>query len=157
YFDKGIKILQKYFKQEQERRSQIEGIEREFIYPLGKHTVRGMIDRLDKLPDGGIEIIDYKTDLSFEENNPFDRTLQLRFYGLGVHESLGAKPALLTVHYLATGKHDSIPYDDSGEAALKADIEKAADAIEALDVKPGTAFCPRCDFRKTCTHSVAKN
>lgn len=156
YFEKGIKILSKYFKQEQERRSQIEGIEREFIYPLGRHTVRGMIDRMDKLPDGGIEVIDYKTDVAFEENSPIDRTLQLRFYGLGVHESLGVKPALLTVHYLAAGRRDSVPYDDSGEDALKTDIEKAADAIEALEVKPDTTFCPRCEFRKTCTHSVAR-
>jgi DNA helicase-2/ATP-dependent DNA helicase PcrA len=155
-FEKGVKILEKYFVQEQERRSQIEGIEREFIYPLGAHTVRGMIDRMDTLPDGSIEIIDYKTQLDAAMDPAIDRNLQLRFYGLGVRESLGVKPALLTIHYLASGKRDSIPYDDSGEDDLKRRIERAADRIDAGDFTPDTAFCPRCEFRAICAHSVAK-
>ncbi|MBI3552621.1 MAG: PD-(D/E)XK nuclease family protein [Elusimicrobia bacterium] len=157
HFDKGIKILEKYFKQEQERRTQIEGIEREFIYPLGRHTVRGMIDRMDKHPDGGLEIIDYKTSLDFDEKSPVDRTLQLRFYALGVRESLGVKPSWLTIHYLAAGKREREPYDDSREDELKAAIERAADRIENGDFKPDTAFCPSCDFRRTCTHSTARS
>jgi RecB family exonuclease len=157
FFDKGVKILEKYFNQEQDRRTQVEGIEREFIYPLGRHTARGMIDRMDKLPDGGIEIIDYKTQLDSDPSGSFDRTLQLRFYALGVRESLGIKPALLTIHYLASGKRESLPYDDSGEDELKSLIERAADRIEAGDFKPDTSYCPLCEFRKTCTHSIARS
>lgn len=157
YFEKGVKILKKYFIQEQERRTQIEGIEREFIYPLGRHTARGMIDRMDKLPDGGIEIIDYKTQLDSDETSPIDRTLQLRFYALGVRESLGIKPALLTIHYLSSGKRESSPYDDSREEELKGLIERAADRIEAGDFAPDTSYCARCDYRRTCTHSITRS
>ena len=35
--------------------------ERAFAFRLGPHLLRGRVDRVDKLPDGGYELIDYKT------------------------------------------------------------------------------------------------
>lgn len=158
YFEKGEKILIKYWETEQERRTQIEGIEREFIYPLGRHTVRGMIDRMDKRPDGGLEIIDYKTALEppAPGEKVFDPWLQLRFYALGVRESLGKKADWITIHYLAAGKRETLPYDDSGEDEFKARIEKTADLIDDGAAKPDTSSCARCEYRRECSHSIAR-
>ena len=61
YFAKGRRMLERYFAQEADRRTQVEGIEKEFFYPLGRHMVRGMVDRLDLHPDGRYEVIDYKS------------------------------------------------------------------------------------------------
>ena len=36
-------------------------LERSFAFRLGDHLVRGRVDRVDRLPDGGYELIDYKT------------------------------------------------------------------------------------------------
>lgn len=157
FFSKGRRMLEKYIAQERERRTEIYGVEKEFIYPLGSHTVRGMIDRMDRHPDGSVEVIDYKTRLDAEAEEALSENLQLRFYALGVHESLGIKPGLLTVHSLAAGKRASIPYDDSGEDELKERILKAADSIEAGKFPPDTSFCRLCDYRKTCTHSIVRD
>ncbi len=154
--DKGRRILKRCFELEADRRSQVAGVEREFVYPLGRHTVRGMIDRIDLLPDGGHEIIDYKTWVGEggASESPA-RSLQLRFYALGAKESLAMKPAVLTVIELSKAKILSVPYDPSGEEELKALILKAADGIEGGGMTPETSFCPRCSFKSDCSNSTA--
>jgi DNA helicase-2/ATP-dependent DNA helicase PcrA len=158
---KGIRILKKYFESELSRRTEVVGSEREFFFPLGKHTVRGMIDRIDRHPDGRLEIIDYKTRFGLGPNDPAPgpeaADLQLRFYALGCKEGLRCEPALLSVHYLAAGRVETRPYDASKEEALKADIVAVADAIEAGRFGPETSFCRRCGFRNDCAFSVARD
>ena len=154
--DKGRRFLEKYFEQNRARRTRIIGNEKEFVYPLGPHMVRGMVDRIDQRPDGGIEIIDCKTQLDQKEY-PLADNLQLHFYALGVRECLNLKPSWLTVHYLAAGKTDSIAYDDSGEDELKRLIIETAEHIEAGEFRSDSSFCPRCDFRKGCQFSIARD
>jgi RecB family exonuclease len=153
---KGLRILRRYHEQETSRRTEIVGVEREFIFPLGRHTVRGMVDRIDRHPDGTYEVIDYKTRFGLDAGDaapPPDSDLQLKFYALGARESLSIPVSLLTVHYLAAGKRQTAPYDASGEAALKIEIERVADAIEAKRFDADTSFCPRCAFRLSCQYS----
>lgn len=154
------RILERYHEGELERRSEIVGVEREFVYPLGRHEVRGMIDRIDRQPDGRFEVIDYKTAVDVRGDSlpasPAEH-LQLRFYALGARECLAVSPAILTLHYLAAGRRDSAPYDPAGEEELKETIAGVASRIEAGRWSPDTGFCPRCDFRRACAFSVAKD
>lgn len=154
WYRKGQRILKSYYGAEQDRRSLIVGVEREFVYPLGRHMVRGMVDRIDRLADGGHEIIDYKTHLDVESEEGLADDLQMRFYALGVKESLALELSLLTLHYVAAAKRVSVAYDSARESELKALIEKAADDIEAGEFAPRTAFCPRCEFREECGFSA---
>lgn len=154
---KGSRLLEGYFKRESRRKTQIVGLEREFIYPLGGHLVRGMIDRVDLHPDERHEVIDYKTQMEAQTEEAVQDNLQLRFYALGLRETYAIKPALLTLDYLASDRAVTVLYDPSREGELKELIEKTADKIEARDFRPDTSFCPHCDFRKTCTHSVARD
>lgn len=156
---KGLRILKKYFESELSRRTEVVASEREFVFPLGRHTVRGMIDRIDLHPDGRYELIDYKTRFGLGPNDPApaasEADLQLRFYALGAKRGLRIEPALLTVHYLAAGRADTRPYDPAGEAALEREIQETADAIEAARFGPDTSFCPRCSFKNDCAFSTA--
>ncbi|MBI4375339.1 MAG: PD-(D/E)XK nuclease family protein [Elusimicrobia bacterium] len=155
---KGLRMLESYFENEKSRRTRIIGIEKEFAYPLGPRSIRGMVDRIDEHPDGRRELIDYKTSLESEPPaaERLSANLQLRFYALGVRESLGFKPDLLSIHYLAAGESRTIPYDDSGEEELKAMILAAAERIEAGEFRPDTSFCPRCHYRRRCVFSAAR-
>ena len=152
---KGRRILEQYLADERERRTTIVAVEREFVYPLRRHEVRGMIDRIDRHPDGRLEVIDYKTSGTGEAGEPRDE-LQLRFYGLGCVESLALEPALLSIYFVAAGRRLTVPYDRDGEADLKDMIADAADRIEAGNFPPDTSFCPRCDFRTRCSYSIAR-
>jgi DNA helicase-2/ATP-dependent DNA helicase PcrA len=150
-------------------------VEREFVYPLGRHDVRGMIDRIDRHPDGKLEVMDYKTygDGACGIGNPAGACrmdfltagavmeprdeLQLRYYGLGCCEALAKEPDLLTLYFVAASRRATVAYDRTGEDRLKAMILETADRIESSRFPPDTSFCPHCDFRKRCTHSVARD
>jgi len=155
WFAKGRRVLEKYLESERGRRTAVVAVEREFSYPLGRHEVRGMIDRIDRHPDGRLEVIDYKTAGEGETLGATDE-LQLRFYGLGCRESLAMEPALLSVCLVATGRRLTVVYDAEAEARLKGVITEAADRIEAGDFAPDRSFCSGCDFRKTCACSAAQ-
>ena len=116
-----------------------------------------MIDRIDRLPDGRHEVIDYKTHFDVQTEGQLADDLQMRFYALGARESLAIAPDVLTLDYVAAGKKVSVPYAASGEEALKKLITEAADRIEEGDFSPRTEYCPRCEFRKACPHSAARD
>jgi DNA helicase-2/ATP-dependent DNA helicase PcrA len=147
---RGRRMLERYHEADQSRRTQVLASEKEFVYALGAHSVRGMIDRLDRRPDGRVEVVDYKT----REGAAWP-DLQLRFYAMGARRGLGLDVAAVTVHYLADDKTETRPYDPAGEAELEALILETAEAIEAGRFGPDTTFCPRCVFKRDCQHSIA--
>lgn len=130
---KGRRHLEKYLEREQDRRARVLHSEYEFTRPLGRHVIRGMIDRVDELPDGGHELVDYKLD-RFGDPRP-----QLRFYALGTAEKL--KPRRLTVHYLALDELESFDAEPADAEA----VTRTADLIEAgkFDCPTGAA-CDHC-------------
>lgn len=157
WHQKGLKLLNRYWEAEQARRSKVVYVEREFLFELGPHQVRGMIDRVDLTPEGKYEVVDYKTHPHVATEEELKSNIQLLMYGLGVREGLGLEPSYLSLFYVLTGEKVTVPYDPSGEEALKAKIRSVADRIARKDFAPETSFCPGCDFRKTCPHSVARD
>jgi len=69
YFQEGLRMLEQYYKFNFPPKTTILDLETRFEavvdetpdQPGGKHILTGVIDRIDKLPDGSLEIIDYKT------------------------------------------------------------------------------------------------
>ncbi len=156
WYSKAERALSRFHGEEMSRRSRTIALEKEFVWPLGRHEVRGMIDRVDQGPDGAYELIDYKTGPAAPSEEQVARDGQLRFYALGAGRALGLKPALLTVDCVTAGRRVSAAYDRAGEEALAADILAAAGDIEAGRFEPKTSYCPRCDFRADCPFSAAR-
>lgn len=153
---KGERALTAFFHQEESRRTRTIGVEKEFIWTLGPHQVRGMIDRIDQSPDGAYELVDYKTGSEAPTPEQVQKDVQMRFYALGARRGLGLTPSLLTVDCVSVGERVTASYDPAGEEALAADVRAAASGIEVGSFAPDTSFCPRCDFRKDCQYSTAK-
>jgi len=157
WYAKAERTLARFHGEESSRRSKLIGVEKEFVWTLGAHEVRGMIDRIDQGPDGAYELVDYKTGPEAPAPERVASDLQLRFYALGARLGLGIRAATVTMDCVTAGQRVSAPYDPSGEGALSADIEKAAASIEAGESKPDTRFCPRCDFKNDCQYSVVRS
>lgn len=157
WYAKAERTLARFHGEESSRRTRLIGVEKEFVWTLGAHTVRGMIDRVDQGPDGAYELIDYKTGPDAPEPERVAADVQLRFYALGARRGLGLRAATLTMDCVTAGERVSAPYDPSGEEALAADVAAAAAAIEAGVSAPDTRFCPRCDFREDCVYSAARS
>lgn len=55
--------------------------------------MRGKIDRIDKLPDGSWEVIDYKTGTDVDLSLPVTDSLQMGIYAVGAQRAWNMKKA----------------------------------------------------------------
>jgi RecB family exonuclease len=69
--------------------------------------VNGVIDRMDRIPGGGYEIIDYKTSRRLPPKAVIDRDLQLSVYYLAAKEIWDIEPERLTLYFLLPGERTS--------------------------------------------------
>lgn len=109
----------------------------------------GIVDRVDRLPDGTLELIDYKS--GRVAVTPATRQ-QLAIYRYLVAQKLGQVPAHVSVHHLATNQRVAVEMPEAEWQALLDVAVKDARAIEAeedFDPKLGR-HCDRCDFRGRC-------
>ncbi len=157
YYAKGRKILERYWELEASRRSRVFLVEKEFAFKLGPHVVQGIIDRVDLHPDGTYEVIDYKTQQEPASEDEVRANLQLRIYGLAMVEAFKLVPARLSLLYVSRAAIVGVPYDRSGEPELKRLLSDTAERAAAGRYDPDIRHCPRCDFRRHCGFSVAKD
>ncbi|MBI4051758.1 MAG: PD-(D/E)XK nuclease family protein [Elusimicrobia bacterium] len=157
YYARGKKMLERYWELDQSRKSKIVFVEKEFEFPLGPHTVRGIMDRVDLSPEGKYHVIDYKTQQEILEEKDLSQNLQLGLYGMALREALGFVPGILSLFFLAHGKVVSIAYDPSREKRVRGILLDVGARISRREFKPDPRHCPRCDFRKTCQYSTAKD
>lgn len=155
-YDKGKRMLEIYYASAEAGKSQVIALEKEFMFQAGSRTVRGIVDRIDRLPDGGYELMDYKTHAELWSQDRVDNDLQLTLYALGCKRGLNITPTSLCYVFLA---HDKTIHTrrtkEQEEAALK-EVEDVAQAIERKDFTPNLAQCPNCDFKNMCAHSTVK-
>lgn len=83
-FSQGVAIIQNYLAKNKPADYAIVDLESRFAIEIGndatgKHIVSGIIDRIDKTPDG-YEIIDYKTTRKMPSQDKVDHDIQLSIY-----------------------------------------------------------------------------
>lgn len=133
------------------------GDEKVFLKIIGK------IDRIDRIDDNTIEIIDYKTGsrkgFSFnnsnrekKEINDFYDDIQLRMYHLvGKHLFPNTKQVIVTIYYIKDGGPFSVVFDDSFiPATMKFIKDKKQDILTNDDPHPNKGWhCSKlCTFGK---------
>ena len=123
---------------------------------MGKRILRGIIDRIDQLPDDTYEVIDYNTHAEMWEQEKIDSDLQLTLYAMGCEQIVKAPAAALSYYFLA---HNKVVTTSRSKLQIKdaeRELEAVAVSIEKGDFTPNTSRCPRCDFRMSCKFSTAK-
>lgn len=152
---RGLDILRSYWAAERANPNRVEFVEREFMAPLGVHTVRGIVDRVDRRPDGSIELVDYKTHPEASGEADAASDLQLRLYAWGLRACWALEPRWLTWRFVAAGKTVTVPYDPAGEDELEAFVTRVGDILAAdRGFAPDTSHCPRCDLRGRCDKAI---
>lgn len=155
FYERGQRMLEDYWKRSAGRASEILCLEKEFSFRLGKNTLRGIIDRIDRHPDGAIEIIDYKTHAELWTQEKVDSDLQLSLYALACRRMLGKMPATVSYYFLARDcKMSTRRTERQMDEAVQL-VTATAEKIKDREFTPNRAHCSRCDFRKTCNHSTA--
>jgi putative RecB family exonuclease len=83
-FSQGVKMIQNYYSKNDPADFTIVDLESRFEIEIGddqmgRHTIAGIIDRIDKT-ENGYEIIDYKTTKKMPSQEKVDENLQLSIY-----------------------------------------------------------------------------
>lgn len=112
-------------------------------------TLLGIVDRVDRLPDGSLEVIDYKSGRPRDPGPAVKQ--QLAVYRHLVASRLGG-PVATSLHYLVSQDRQTISLP---EAEWHAWLDRAADTARAIereetfDPAVGPA-CRTCDFTHRC-------
>ncbi len=155
--EKAKLIAVNYLKNNFSKKNLPVALEYPFSFNLGEIKMGGRIDRIDKVTDGKIEIIDYKTGENVPSQKDIEKDLQLTFYALaatGVKDKiLDRKPEdiLLSLYYLE--KEIKITTTRTKEELEKAKEEllKIAEEISKSDfLCSRSLFCKNCEYKMLC-------
>lgn len=159
----GEKYIKNYIKKNFDKKMLPLVLEQSFTVKLPERKgnkplkIGGKIDRIDKLSDGKIEIIDYKTGSKIPSQKEVDKDMQLTFYALAC--------VLINDHFYPKDPKDiilSLYYFDGDQKIstirTKEQLEDAIDKIyskrkeiENSDFKcNNNFFCKNCEYKKFC-------
>jgi len=136
-------------------------IEKPFSCTLGRYTLSGRIDRIDRTPDGGHAVIDYKTgSLPGKKDHTGQkdfRSIQLGFYGLLFQRSFpGLRLEQLCYYDFNGSRYVDIVGSDMIEAYMGEfeghllDILDDFNARETLSLADDPETCRYCPYHDIC-------
>jgi len=125
-------------------------LEKKFSFKIAEDVIKGTIDRVDKLVDGTLEIVDYKTGKS-KTKLDFKDKRQLILYQLFLEEFLGLKVSKLSYYYLESGEKFSFVATDKDFTKLRLEVRAEISAIKKRNFVPTPSLmCGFCDFNSIC-------
>ncbi|MDP2944573.1 MAG: UvrD-helicase domain-containing protein [bacterium] len=152
YQIKGRDSLKKFLTayQAAPRETEILFLEKRFSFKIGSDVIKGAIDRVDKLSDGTLEVIDYKTGKN-RAKLEFKDKRQLILYQLFLEEFLGEKVSALSYYYLESGEKISFLATAKDITKLRVSVREEIAAIKKRDFTPTPSpMCQFCDFNSIC-------
>jgi DNA helicase-2/ATP-dependent DNA helicase PcrA len=159
-FERAVTLLEDYLVTELATNPNPIGLELPFEFFVNKVRIGGRIDRIDKLPDGSIEIIDYKTGANVPTEKDVAKNLQLTTYALAassIHDKIFQRnpdQILLSLYYIEQGKKLTTTRTPEQLEEAKEELLQAAQAIEQSDFSCSKSiFCQNCEYKMLCnTH-----
>ena len=149
------RLLGKYLEMEDPRQVHAVGLELRVEAEVGGVTVRGIIDRLDRLPDGSFVVVDYKSGRSPSERYEKAKLLGVDTYALLIERILGVRPVAVRLLYLGDGiAITCIPSEQSSRfvevkvGAIWQSIQRA-NVADSFKPQPGK-LCDWCAFQAWC-------
>jgi putative RecB family exonuclease len=115
-------------------------------------VVGGFIDRIDRLPSGAVELVDYKTGSAWAPDD-VESSLQLSIYALGCRDALElGRPERVTLDFVEHGLRYSAERTDEALDNVREGLALRAREIRGSDFMPtpGARACGWCDFVAIC-------
>jgi DNA helicase-2/ATP-dependent DNA helicase PcrA len=146
---KAASALTRYHERFQAQASEPMWFERAFTFRMGRHLLRGRVDRVDRLPGGEYELIDYKTGRPKNAAQLAD-DVQLSLYAVGAREAWRLEASTQAYYYLLDDQKVTVP-SDNGEWIRDVTME-VGDGIlsQGFEPTPSFAACSLCDYRLVC-------
>ncbi len=158
----SLKLLANYFTVENPVEVAPFDREMDMLEDLGGITIRGILDRIDELPDGDLVITDYKTGKAPPERFALPAFFALKIYALLVRHKLGRAPVEVRLLYLNGPTLYRLPVNDvqldGMERQLRALWAAIDKAIDTNNFPPRTGvLCDWCSFKDRCPAFTVDN
>jgi DNA helicase II / ATP-dependent DNA helicase PcrA len=149
YEERGLEQLRTLLESAPRGSADVLATEHTFKFKLGGREIRGRIDRIDRLEDGAVRVIDYKTGTP-KDRKAADESLQLSIYAMAVAQMSLVPRELVLVNVQDNSQAASFRTAKQLESA-RLEIEEAAEGIARgeYDPTPGQ-HCRWCDYRQLC-------
>jgi putative RecB family exonuclease len=144
-----------YLEMEDPREIDPVGLELRVEAPVGPVTLRGIIDRLERDPDGGLVVTDYKTGRAPAPGREKKSLGGVQLYSILCERSLGERPSRVRLMYLRSGQTVSAtPTDQSTrfmETRVTAVHRAIAHSCESGEFRPQrSGLCSFCAYQRWC-------
>ncbi len=149
---KAAASLTRYHERFRSEESEPVWFERQFTFKLGPHILRGRVDRVDRLPGGEYELIDYKTGRPKSPDQLLE-DVQLSLYAVGAREAWRLDSSRQAYYYLLDDQKVEVPADDGdrSEWVREVALEVAGGILsQGFEPTPSIAACSICDYRLVC-------
>lgn len=124
------KYIRTYFTMENPTEITSEGIEIKMDVDMGGYTLRGILDRLDRDPDGSLVIVDYKTGKVPQEKYKASALLPAKIYAYLCEQHLGERPTRIRLLYVQFGKTLTVEVTDEDVSYAEKRVREAWSKIE---------------------------
>jgi len=149
--DRAREAMRLYWERERDSEGEPVWLERKFDIRIGEHHVRGRVDRVDRLPDGDHELIDYKTGERKSEAD-LESDLQLALYRLAAREAWGLEAGTGSYYYVLDGDKVAAPVRPDDAERVERTVLQVGEGILGQDFepRPSPTVCSWCDYRLIC-------
>jgi len=153
YKDYGREILSRFWEIHSASFQVPIAVERMFNIDIEGVKLRGFIDRVDKLQNGKLSILDYKTNKELFTVDDLKKDLQLTLYQLAAQRLWQLPVEKLTLYHLRSNTPCSCePRDEKQlEEASQLVLEVAENIAQERFPATENQYCP-CDFPEHCPY-----
>ena len=148
---KADTALRRYHERFEQSDSEPVWFERGFQFRMGRHTLRGRVDRVDRLPDGGYELIDYKTGRP-KSVAQLREDVQLSLYAVGAREAWDLDASRQSYLYVLDDEKVPVPQEEIDRDWIADTVAEVGEGIssQGFEPTPSYAACSICDYRIVC-------
>lgn len=154
--DRAREALRLYWENERDSEGEPVWLEKKFDFKVGDHHVRGRVDRVDRLPHGDYELIDYKTG-ERKTAEDLDDDLQLALYRMAAREAWGIEASTGSYYYVLDGDKVAAPTKPDDAERVERTVLQVGEGILSQDFepRPSPTVCSWCDYRLICPAAEA--
>jgi DNA helicase-2/ATP-dependent DNA helicase PcrA len=148
---KATQALVRYHDRFRDEDAEPVWFEKSFQFRMGPHLLRGRVDRVDRLPDGSYELIDYKTGRP-KSAAQLREDVQLSLYAVGARESWQLDAAQQAYYYVLDDEKVPVERSEEDRDWITDTVLEVAEGIQGQGFEPTPSWtaCSMCDYRIAC-------